>query len=203
MIDNETKQNGGESAVSSGPAADQAPGAAAGVEASPLTPEAEIARLGEENAKLRDQALRALAEAENTRRRAQREREDTAKFAVSDLARELLTVADNLRRAIEAVPADLRRDSSAVGTLVDGVAAIERQLLSAFDKHGIMRIDPMEQKFDPNFHQAMFEVPDNSHAPGTVVQVIQPGYVIHGRLLRPALVGVAKAEPMARVDTVA
>lgn len=161
------------------------------------------AQLREENARLKDQMLRALAEAENTRRRAERDREDTAKFAISKFARDLLNVADNLRRALDSVPADAAGDNAALGTLVEGVAATERELLGAFEKHGIARIDPTDQPFDPNYHQAMFEVPDSGKVPGTVAQVMAPGYVLHGRLLRPALVGVAAGEPPQKVDTTA
>ncbi len=202
MTDNDQKQNGTDTAAASESVAPESqPAAAPATEA--LTPEAEIARLTEENAKLRDQMLRALADAENTRRRTQREREDMAKYAISDFAKELLAVADNLRRALEAVPENERRAESVLANLAEGVSATERQLLSAFEKNGIVKIDPVDQKFDPNYHQAMFEVIDSGKLPGTVAQVIQPGYVLHGRLLRPALVGVAKGEPPPKVDTVA
>jgi molecular chaperone GrpE len=158
-----------------------------------------------EVAKMKDQALRALAEAENIRRRAEREKEDTAKYAVSKLAKELLSVADNLRRALDAVPPEKRDDT--VKTMVSGVELTERELLAAFERAGIRRIDPMGEKFDYNLHQAMFEVETPDKPAGTVVQVMQPGYVIHDRLLRPALVGVSKAPagspPTERVNTVA
>jgi molecular chaperone GrpE len=158
-------------------------------------------KLGElqaENDRLRDQLLRALAETENVRRRAEREKEDTAKFAVQRLARDLLNVADNLRRALEAVPAEVRGSA-----LAEGVAATERELLSVFQRFDINRIDPLDQRFDPNFHQAMMEVPGTGKPAGTVVQVLASGYVLSGRLLRPALVAVAKGEPAPRVDTMA
>ncbi|WP_439817938.1 nucleotide exchange factor GrpE [Zavarzinia sp. CC-PAN008] len=154
-------------------------------------------------AELKDRLLRAMAETENVRRRAEREREDQAKYAVTGFARELCQVADNLRRAVEAVPADERREGSTVATLLDGVELTERSLLSAFEKHGIRVVNPLGQRFDSNFHQAMFEVPGTDQPAGTVVQVIQIGYVIHDRLLRPALVGVAQGQPAPRVDTVA
>ncbi len=160
----------------------------------------ELATLTAENAKLKDQALRALAEVENMRRRAERDREDTNKFAISSFARDLLSVADNLNRALAAVPSDHAGDES-VKNLIAGVEATERELLAAFERRGLTRIEPMGEKFDPNFHQAMFEVPDNSHPVGTVVQVLAPGWVIHERLLRPAMVGVSKAAEAARVDT--
>jgi molecular chaperone GrpE len=153
-----------------------------------------IAELEADNAKLKDQALRALAETENIRRRSEREREDTAKYAISGFAKSLLDAADNLRRAIDAVPAGAVEEDAALKTLVDGVAATERQLLAAFERHGVTRIEPVGETFDPNFHQAMFELPGTGKPAGTVVQVMQPGYVLQGRLLRPAMVGVARGE---------
>jgi molecular chaperone GrpE len=160
----------------------------------------ELDLLAAENAKLKDQALRALAEVENMRRRAERDREDANKYAISSFARDLLSVADNLNRALAAVPADHAGDET-VKNLIAGVEATERELLAAFERRGLTRIAPMGEKFDPNFHQAMFEVPDNSHPVGTVVQVLAPGWVIHDRLLRPAMVGVSKAAEPVRVDT--
>lgn len=153
-----------------------------------------VAELEADAAKLKDQALRAMAETENIRRRSEREREDTAKFAISGFAKSLLDAADNLRRAVEAVPGDAVEADPALKTLVDGVAATERQLLAAFERNGVTRIDPVGEAFDPNFHQAMFELPGTGKPAGTVVQVIQSGYVLQGRLLRPAMVGVAKGE---------
>jgi len=146
-----------------------------------------------EVAQLKDQLLRALAETENTRRRAERDREDAGKYAVTGFARDILTVADNLRRAVDSVPADAKAGNTALATLLEGVELTDRQLQSMLEKHGITRVNPIDQPFDPNLHQAMFEVPGTGKPGGTVVQVLQPGFVIHGRLLRPALVGVAKA----------
>ncbi|MCC7047326.1 MAG: nucleotide exchange factor GrpE [Alphaproteobacteria bacterium] len=145
-----------------------------------------------EVAQLKDQLLRALAETENTRRRAERDREDASKYAVANFARDVLTVSDNLRRAIDALPADAKAGNTALATLMEGVELTERQLQSMLEKHGITKVMPMDQPFDPNLHQAMFEVPGTGKPGGTVVQVLQAGFVIHGRLLRPALVGVAK-----------
>lgn len=155
-----------------------------------------------ESARLKDQLLRALAEAENTRRRMQKEIEDTRKYAVADFAREMLVVADNFRRALEAVPKEAPK-ADTLATLVMGVEATERQLLAALEKFGIRRIEPKGQPFDPHFHRVMMEVDDPTHPPGTVVRVLQPGYMIGDRLLREALVAVAKSnEPKAhRVDT--
>ncbi len=149
----------------------------------------------DEIAELKDKLLRALAENENTIRRARREREDTAKFAAANLARDVLTVADNLRRALDAIPDELCDDDSPAKGLVDGMQLTERELLATMERHGIKKIDPIGEKFDHNFHEAMFEVPTEDAEPGTVVQVIQPGYVIHERLLRAAQVGVAKSLP--------
>ena len=156
---------------------------------------AELEQVRPEAAAMRDQALRALAEAENTRRRSQRDREEFARYAASPLAKEVLPVADNLARALAAVPAEALARDEALKSLVDGIAATERQLLAAFERHSIKRVDPVGEKFDSNLHQAMFEVPDTGQPAGTVVPVLQPGYLLHDRLLRPALVGVAKAEP--------
>lgn len=198
MTDNETKKTEAEIAEDTvQPESAPLDGVADGGE------DPEIAKLREENAQLKDRALRALAEAENTRRRAEREREDTAKFAIGKFARDLLEVADNLRRALDAVPAEAAEADPALGTLAEGVAATERALLGAFEKHGLTRIDPADQPFDPNYHQAMFEVPNSGKMPGTVVQVMAPGYVLNGRLLRPAMVGVAAGEPPQKVDTTA
>ncbi len=165
------------------------PGTAA--EPAPAETEKETAQQAE-IAQLKDQLLRALAETENTRRRAERDREDAAKFAVTNFARDMLTVADNLRRAVDSVPADAKAGNTALATLLEGVELTDRQLQSMLEKHGITRVNPMDQPFDPNLHQAMFEVPGTGKANGTVVQVLQAGFVINGRLLRPALVGVAK-----------
>ena len=154
-----------------------------------------VAQLEAEVASLKDQLLRQMAEVENTRRRAQRDREDASKFAVSSFAKELVSVADNLRRALEAVPADGREHDEMLKSLAVGVEATERQLFAAFDRAGIKKIDPTGELFDPNFHQVMFEIENTGKPAGTVVQVLQPGYTIHGRLLREAMVGVAKAGP--------
>jgi molecular chaperone GrpE len=180
----------------------EAPAAAPEGEAAPElpSPEQELAELRAENEKLRDQLLRALADAENTRRRAQRDKEDTARFAVAGFARDLLTTADNLRRALDAVPQDARQQDQALAALMDGVEVTERELLSVFERHGLTKVDPLGEKFDPNYHQAMYEVPGSGQIPGTVAHVMQPGYVLNGRLIRPAMVGVAKGEPPQKVD---
>ena len=152
----------------------------------------ELEKLIAENAAMKDQLLRALAEAENTRRRTQRDREDFAKYSAAPLAKDILPVADNLARALAAVPKEALASDEALKNLVDGIAATERQLQSALERHNIKRIDPEGEKFDSHRHQAMFEVPGTDKPGGTVVQVLQPGYILHDRLLRPALVGIAK-----------
>ncbi|MBX6320533.1 MAG: nucleotide exchange factor GrpE [Rhodospirillaceae bacterium] len=163
----------------------------------------------------KDQALRALAEVENARRRHQREREDMQRYAIADFVKEILPVVDNLRRALDAIPAEARAGDRFLESLATGVEMTERQLLGAFERFRVSRIDPQPgERFDAARHQAMFEVPDSGHPSGTVVQVVQPGYMLHDRLLRPALVGVAKAgapepakgdgqDPYRRVDTLA
>lgn len=157
-------------------------------------PEARAAELEAEVNRLRDQALRALADAENTRRRAQREIEDNNRYAVANLARDLLPVADNLRRALDSVTAADRGGDQRLEGICAGVELTERELLAVFERFAIKRVDPLGQPFDHNFHQAMFEIETAEYPPGTVAHVLQPGYVIHGRLLRPAMVGVAKAQ---------
>jgi molecular chaperone GrpE len=163
-----------------------------------------VAKAEAEAAEYKDRALRALAEVENIRRRSEREREDTAKYAVSNFAKDLLSAVDNLGRALASVPEDQIKDD-VVRNLLAGVAATERELLGALEKHGIRRVDPKGERFDHNLHQAIFEAENTGQPAGTVVQVLQPGYVIHDRLLRPAMVGVAKGDvkPVEHIDTMA
>ena len=156
------------------------------------TPETRLAEVEAELAEAKDRLLRALAEAENTRRRFQREREDKLKYAIAGFAKDLLSPVDNLRRALASLPESEVGDPR-VKSLLEGVAATERELLGTFERHGLKRIDPKGQRFDHNFHQAIFEAERADVPPGTVVEVLQPGYVLHDRLLRPAMVGVAKA----------
>lgn len=154
-------------------------------------PQAEIAEL-------KDRLLRSMAEVENIRKRAERDRQDAAKYGIASFARDLLSVADNLRRALDSLP-EAEQDEK-VRTFVEGVEMTERELLKVFEKSGIRRLDPLGEKFDHNFHEAMFEVPSADQPAGTVVQVIQPGYVIHDRLLRAARVGVSRAIEGTRED---
>lgn len=154
----------------------------------------EQARLEAENAELKDRALRVLAEMENLRKRTEREVADARAYAVTAFARDLLSVGDNLSRALSAIPEG--EENEALKAFAEGVALTSRELENTLAKHGVAKVDPSEgDKFDPNLHQAMFEVPDPSRPSGEVVQVVQPGFTISGRLLRPALVGVSKGAP--------
>ncbi len=170
-------------------AAEVAPGEDTEVEIdAPADPQAEIADL-------KDKLLRTLADMENLRRRAQKDREDALKYASANFARDMLSVADNLRRAIESIPEDGDPDGAALVGFIEGIALTEKDLLSALERHKIQKIEPMGEKFDPQFHEALFEIPTNDAPSGTVMQVIETGYIIHDRLLRPAKVGIAKAAP--------
>lgn len=153
-----------------------------------------IAVLEGELARSKDQMLRALADAENTRKRAIKEREDASRYAISAFARDMLEIADNFRRAIDALPEDARIGDERIASLISGIEATERVLLKNFEKHGIKKIEPLGQPFDPNFHEVMFEAPVPGKTAGTIIQLVEPGYVLHDRLLRPARVGVAKGE---------
>lgn len=149
--------------------------------------------LQKEAAEARDRMLRTLAEMENLRKRTAKEVADSKLYGITGFARDVLDIADNLQRALDAVPADARAAADpGLTALIEGVELTERSLLNALEKHGVKKLDPQGQKFDPNFHQAMYEVPDASVPSGTVVQVMQAGYTIGERVLRPALVGVAK-----------
>lgn len=179
----------------------------------PLEPEPEAAetlypQINESNEKVtalrseldqaKDQMIRALAEADNARKRAVKEREDASKYAIAGFAKDMLEVSDNLRRALEAVPEDMIDTEPRLKNLVDGIAATERTLLRSLERNGIQKIEPLHEIFDPNFHEVMFEISAPDHAPGTVVQLIETGYMLRDRLLRPARVGVAKDEGQAR-----
>ncbi len=152
--------------------------------------------LEREHAEMKDRLLRTLAEMENLRKRTEREVADSRLYGVSSFARDMLNVADNMRRALDAVPPELRASAEpGVKALIEGVDLTERELLKALEKNGIRQFSPQGEKFDPNLHQAMFEVPDPTVPAGSVVQVVQPGYMIGERMLRPALVGVSKGGP--------
>ena len=158
-------------------------------------PEADAAPDGE--AGLKDQLLRALAEAENARRRARKDVEEARAYAISRFAQDLLGVADNLGRALESIPAERRAEDEAVKAIADGIEMTARELESVLGRHGITRIDPLGETFDYNLHQALFETANTDAPDGTVVQVAQVGYRIGDRLLRAAMVGVAKGAPAA------
>src|SRR5947207_15439889 len=149
-------------------------------------------------ADMKDRLLRTLAEMENLRKRTEREVTDARIYGISAFARDILTVADNMHRAMAALDDELRAKADAgVKALLDGVELTERELLNVLEKYGVKKLEPQGQKFDPNLHQAMFELPDPSVPAGTIVQVMQPGYTIGERVLRPALVGVSKGGPKA------
>ncbi|MDG1887887.1 MAG: nucleotide exchange factor GrpE [Alphaproteobacteria bacterium] len=142
---------------------------------------------------LKDQLLRSVAELDNYRKRVDREKEQLRKFGIANFAKELLAVADNLRRALESGPSELAGADEKVKNLIVGVEMTEKELLGAFEKNGVRQINPLGEKFDYNFHQAMFEVEAEDKEPGIVVQVLQPGYAIEDRILRAAMVGVSKS----------
>jgi len=169
----------------------------------------DIVAIQAENADLRDRLLRAAAEMENTRKRAEREKQDAARYANAGFARDMLEVSDNLRRALATLKEDERETAAgSVKAMVEGVEMTERQLLAIFERHGIREVTPKPgERFDPNHHEAMFEVPGSEHPAGSVVHVLEAGYKIGDRLLRAARVGVAKREDGAqnggKVDTTA
>lgn len=157
-----------------------------------------VLALEAEKAEIKDKLLRTLAEMENLRRRTEREIADSRTYAVTKFARDMLVVADNLRRAVESVPAEAKASGeAAIKALIEGVELTERELARLLDSHGVKKREPVGEKFNPNFDQAMFEVPDETKPNGTVVQVIQPGYTIGDRVLRPSSVGVSKGGPKA------
>jgi molecular chaperone GrpE len=179
------------------PAAPTAEGTVAdgsAVEAGP----SEVEALQTENASLKDRLLRTLAEMENLRRRTEREVADAKIYGVTSFARDMLSVADNLRRGLDSLPAEARESADAAAkSLVEGVEVTERDFLSRLTRHGVKKLEPQGERFDPNLHEALFEVPDESVPAGTVVQVVESGYTIGDRVLRPAKVGVSKGGPRA------
>ena len=159
-----------------------------GAGARPADPDALLA----ENAELRDRLLRSMADMENLRGRTEREKADIARYAISNFARDVLTVGDNLKRTMDHVPPEAAASDPALKSFLEGVELTERELLNMLERHGVTRIEPLGARFDPNGHQAMYEVQDSGVPEGTVVEVIQAGYMIGDRCLRPALVAVAK-----------
>ncbi|MCX7338119.1 MAG: nucleotide exchange factor GrpE [Alphaproteobacteria bacterium] len=159
-----------------------------------VTPQQQIEDLTSQLDAMRDNWLRSMADSENIRKRAQREKEDAMKYGVISFARDMVGIADNLSRALQSCPQSTDEGlPDSIKSLVVGVDMIARETLAAFEKQGIKKISPLNEKFDPNFHQAMFEIETNDQPVGTVVQVLQEGYMLHDRLLRAAMVGVAKA----------
>jgi len=156
------------------------------------TPEAKLLEMEKQLAEMKDNWLRALAEGENLRRRTQREKEDALKYGAVNFGREMVSIADNLHRALESCPVT---DDMApnIKSLISGVEMTAQEMMNVFQKHGIRKISPLGEKFDSNFHQAMFEVEHKDHPAGHVAQVLQDGYIMHDRLLRAAMVGVSKA----------
>ncbi|HEY1711120.1 MAG TPA: nucleotide exchange factor GrpE [Rhizomicrobium sp.] len=161
-----------------------------------------VVALQAEVAELKDRLLRALADAQNTRRIAEREKQDATQYAVTRFARDMLAVSDNFSRALAACPPDkLAAADPQVRGVIEGVEVTERQLLSTLETHGVKAIDTSDGKFDPNLHQAIAEVPGNGKPAGSIVDVVQTGFTISGRLLRPAMVTVARRDDGAGVDT--
>jgi len=157
-----------------------------------------VEALARESADYKDKLLRTLAEMENLRKRTERQVADTRHYGISAFAADVLAVADNMHRALEAAGPELRQNTDAgVKAFIEGVELTERELLKALEKHGVKKFDPKGERFDPNRHQAMYEVPDPSVPAGTIAQVMQAGYTIGERVLRPALVAVAKGGPKA------
>ena len=156
-----------------------------------IEPSSSLDELEAKILELKDQLLRTVADSENLRKRLEREKEQTRKFGIANFAKDLLSIADNLGRALDAAPNKEDVENQALENLVLGIQMTEQELQKAFDNNNIRKIDPLGEKFDYNFHQAMFEVEETDQEPGIVVQVLQPGYAIDDRILRPAMVGVA------------
>jgi molecular chaperone GrpE len=203
MSDETVAQN--DNAASAAPAAEDPAVKSEAAEAKPEAaadatpaPEAEIEDLRQKNAELNDRLLRLAAEMENQRKRAEREIADTRTYAIAGFARDMLTATDSLSRALMTLPAEARESADgALKSLIDGIELTEREMQRLLAKHGVKPIEAEGEKFDPHKHQAMFEVPDPTRPEGTVVQVVQAGFSIGERVLRPAMVGVAKGGPKA------
>ena len=188
-------------------AKDRAPAEAESTESASGRPESvldgdyeALLRLMKENEELKERALRLAAEMENLRRRTAREVQDARSYAVTNFARDMLSVSDNLRRALEAVPVEAKSSNAGLASLVEGVEMTERTMLSTLERHGVKKLSPEGEKFDPNFHEAIFKVPNPDKPADTIVQVVQPGYSIGERVLRPAMVGVSRGGPARTAD---
>jgi molecular chaperone GrpE len=166
--------------------------------ASELVPAEQVTAALAAAGEFKDKLLRTLAEMENLRKRTEREVADTRQYAIATFARDVLAVADNMQRALEAIDSELRQSADTkMKSLVEGVELTERELMKVLERNGVRIFSPAGEKFDPNLHQAVYEVPDSDAAPGTVAKVIQAGYMLGERVLRPAMVAVAKAAPNA------
>ena len=160
-----------------------------------------IAKLEEDLSRHKDNLLRALADAENSRKRALKDREDATKYAITNFARDVLDFADNFHRALAAIPPELHGDAK-IGGVITGIEAMEKTLGRTLEKHGVTKMEPEGKPFDANFHEVMFEVAGSGKPPGTIVQIIETGYMLKDRLLRPARVGVAKSDGPATGGTI-
>jgi molecular chaperone GrpE len=194
--DNRNTPDPDPAAPGAAPAGAGEPGAAAGAaQAGAPGPDELLVALSAETADLKDRLLRAHAEMENMRKRTEREKEEIAKYAVTRLARDVVTVGDNFQRAIDAVPAGAAEQDPALKSFLDGVTMTERELLNVLERHGIKRIQPVGEPFNPHLHQAVMEIPRTDVPAGTIVQLFQAGFTIEDRVLRPAMVAVAKGGP--------
>lgn len=197
MIENERERAEGADAGESGEPVDNGGEEKAVEPCEPAEPGEGSAEEGEDEieddaAALKDQLLRALAETENVRRRARKDVTDANRYGIANFARDMLSVSDNMARALESIPDEARDESEIVKALVEGVEMTAREMASALERHGIRQVNPLGEKFDYNLHQAMFEAPATGQPDGTIIEVVQAGYMIGERLLRPAMVGVAK-----------
>lgn len=183
-----------EAAEEEGPPSAEKAGAEETAEEEPGEPEKELTP-EQQLEELNDKLLRALAETENIRRRAERDKSDASKYAIASFAREIIAIADNMHRAMASVDAEARKKDPALEQLMVGLEMTETEMLSTFERFGIKMIEAMGEKFDHNLHEAMFEIDDASKPAGTVIQVVESGYVLNDRLLRPAKVGVSKGGP--------
>ena len=196
MIDKEQQSGGEQAGESSEPVEigveDQALAPCEPAEQDETETDESEADAGDSVSQLKDQLLRALAETENVRRRARKDVTDASRYGIANFARDMLSVSDNMARALDSIPDDAREESDIVKAIAEGVEMTAREMASALERHGIRQVSPLGEKFDYNLHQAMFEAKDSGQPDGTIVNVVQAGYMIGERLLRPAMVGVAK-----------
>ncbi|MDA0229480.1 MAG: nucleotide exchange factor GrpE [Proteobacteria bacterium] len=208
MTDKELQSGGGEQASESGEPREHIETNSEDKALAPCQPtdqdESEIeeseADAGDSAAQLKDQLLRALAETENVRRRARKDVTDANRYGIANFARDMLSVSDNMGRALDSIPDDAREESEIVKAIAEGVEMTAREMTSTLERHGVRQVNPLGEKFDYNLHQAMFEAKDSGQPDGTIVEVVQAGYMIGERLLRPAMVGVAKGGSAAPSD---